>query len=68
LREYPRRTSNLWKVRSPATDLPGLREGPVKTSNPLEGPFSGRPSRFDRGPSKNLKPSGRSLLRQTFQV
>jgi hypothetical protein len=67
LREGPGRTSNLWKVRSPA-DLPGLREDPVRTLNPLEGPFSGRPSRFERGPSKNLKPSGKSLLWQTFQV
>ncbi len=67
LREGPVKTSNLWKVRSPA-DLPGLREGRVKTSNPLEGPFSGRPSRFERRPSKNLKRSGRSLLWQTFQV
>ncbi len=44
----------LWKVPSPA-DLPGLREDPVRTSNPLEGPFSHRPSKFE-APRKNLKP------------
>jgi hypothetical protein len=75
-----RKTSRaVWALNPVA--FPGLWEGCRKSLNGVQAfiPHRQRPSRvegglpktfqrFEGGPSKKLKPSGRSLLPQTFQV